>query len=338
MNNTDYKKVGELIADAQKVVILQADNPDADSLGSALALEQIIGDMNKEPYLYCSVDMPSYLRYLEGWDRVSNELPNQFDLSIIVDASTSTLFEKLIQSGKQGWVAKKPAIVLDHHGEVSNNIEFATVTINNPEISSTGELIYTLATDQKWDISNTAAEFLMTAILGDTQGLTNALASSKTYRVIADIIDMGISRTKLEELRREFSKMPKIIYKYKGELIHRTELHNNGTIAIVDIPQTEINEFSPLYNPAPLIQNDMLQIKDVAISIVLKHYDDGKVTGAIRCNQGYGIGAELAAHFGGGGHPNASGFKSIQSRPFNELKTECITVATDLLRKLETSQ
>lgn len=335
MKPADVIKIKELLEVANKIVILQADNPDADSLGSALALEQILGDMQKEPYLYCAVDMPSYLKYLNGWDRVSNELPAQFDLSIIVDASTMTLFDKLTNSGKAGWVSKKPVIVLDHHGEVSNNISFANVTINNPKASSTSELIYTIFDELKIPMSKTAQEFMLTAILGDTQGLSNALATAGTYRVVANMLEAGIDRTKLEELRREFSKMPGVIYKYKATLIERTELHNDGTIAIVDIPQAEISEFSPLYNPAPLIQNDMLQIAGVAVSIVLKHYDDGKITGAIRSNHGFEIAADLAQNFGGGGHPNASGFKLLKNKPFNEFKLECIQIATQLLNDIK---
>lgn len=336
MNAKTHKQVAELVENAKTILILQADNPDADSLGSALALEQILGDLGKEPFLYCAVDMPAYLKYLSGWDRVSNELPTQFDICIIVDASTLTLFDKLTKSGKQGWVANKPVIVLDHHGEVSNDITFADVTINDPLLSSTGELIYTIAKELKWPLSVPAQEFMLTAILGDTQGLSNALATATTYRVVANMLEEGINRTKLEELRREHSKMPGVIYKYKATLINRTELHGEGRIAIVDIPQAEINEFSPLYNPAPLIQNDMLQIEGVAIAIVLKHYDDGKVTGAIRSNHGFNIAADLAAHFGGGGHPNASGFKYIKSRQFNELKAECINITTELLDKVGT--
>ncbi len=64
------KKIQNITDQAENIVIIQADNPDADSLASALALEQILGDMGKKVHLYCGVSIPSYLRYLEGWDRV----------------------------------------------------------------------------------------------------------------------------------------------------------------------------------------------------------------------------------------------------------------------------
>ena len=135
-------KIKELVDGAQKIVILQADNPDADSLASTLALEQILGEMGKQTYLYCGIDMPAYLKYLSGWDRVNSELASSFDLSIIVDASTMTLFQKLAGSGKQGWVASKPCIVLDHHSEVDNQIPFATANliVNGGAESGTSEI------------------------------------------------------------------------------------------------------------------------------------------------------------------------------------------------------
>lgn len=330
---TDHIK--QLIETAHKIVIIQADNPDADSLGSALALEHILGDLGKEPYLYCAVDVPGYLRYMSGWDRVQKDLPRQFDLSVIVDASTMTLFERLAQSGHQGWVAAKPCIVLDHHQTVENLIPFATATINDHHRASTGELIYLVAQQLDWPLSVAAQEVIMQSILGDTQGLSNQLASAGTYRIMADMVEAGVDRARLEEQRRELSKMPPEIFKYKAALIAHTEFSEDGTIACVVVPQLEINQYSPLYNPGPLIQNDMLQTAGVAVAIVFKSYDDGKVTAAIRCNPTAGIAADLAEHFGGGGHAFASGFKITSGRSIGAVKADCLDFASQLLAKLE---
>jgi phosphoesterase RecJ-like protein len=77
----------------------------------------------------------------------------------------------------------------------------------------------------------------------------------------------------------------------------------------------------------------MLQTIGVKVAIVLKHYADGKITAAIRCNQGFGVGAELAEHFGGGGHAYASGFK-IVGKPYDELKSECLRYCQELISKI----
>jgi phosphoesterase RecJ-like protein len=325
------KQIDDIVIQSQSVVIIQADNPDADSLGSALALEQILGDLGKTTHLYCGVDMPGYLHYMSCWDRVNKDIPKQFDLSIIVDASTMTLIEKLSQSGQQGWVAAKPVVVLDHHETVENVVPFATVILNDFHSSSTGELIYKLSDQLGWKLNLSAQEFIMSSILGDTQGLTNQLASAETYDVMASMVRNGVDRPNLEELRRASSKMPLVIFRYKADLIKRTEFHCNDRLALVVVDQTAINNFSPLYNPAALIQGDLLQTEKISLAIVIKRYDSDKVTGAIRANPGAAIAAELADHFGGGGHKFASGFKIEKVEDFEKLKKDIIEFSEKLL-------
>ncbi len=329
---TEAEQIRQLIAAADKIVIVQADNPDADSLGSALALEHIIGDMGKEPYLYCGVDIPTYLRYLDGWDRVSKDLPAKFDASIIVDASTMSLLEQLVVTNQKAALATKPCVVLDHHESVDNLVPFASVILNDhAHVSSAGELIYTLARQLEWPLSVEAQSCITTAVLGDTQGLSNQLARPATYRIMADMIEAGVDRPAIEELRRQAGKMHPEIFKYKARLIAHTEFSEDGALALVMVPQVEINQYSPLYNPGPLIQGDMLQTEGVQVAIVFKRYDDGKITAAIRCNPTAGIAAELAKHFGGGGHAYASGFKVTDGRSYETIKTEALKVADELL-------
>jgi nanoRNase/pAp phosphatase (c-di-AMP/oligoRNAs hydrolase) len=329
------EKIKQLVDAAQKILIVQADNPDADSLGSSLALEHILGDLGKEVYMYCGVDVPTYLRYMSGWDRVLNELPSSFDLSIIVDASTYTLFDQIEKSGKWGVIKGRSSIVLDHHKTVDKQIDFADSSVVDASMASTGELIFSLAEHFGWSVSSAAAEHLMSTILGDTQGLMNDQTTARTYRTMADLTDLGASRPMLEELRREYSRMPESIFRYKGELIGRIEFAADTRIAMVTIPQNEINEYSPLYNPAVLVQFDSLQVSNVQISIVFKTYDNGKITGKLRTNFHAPIADKLAEHFGGGGHPHSAGFKIEDGRPFNEVKSECIEFTTQLLNNLE---
>ncbi|MDB5186214.1 MAG: putative phosphoesterase, partial [Candidatus Saccharibacteria bacterium] len=218
---------------------------------------------------------------------------------------------------------------------VQNEIPFASVMINDSNVSSTGELIYGLSRELSWPFDTTSGSFIMTTILGDTQGLTNAQARASTYRVMAELIDLGVDRPDIEELRKAYSKMPPEIYRYKGKLLERTEFASEGRIATVSIPQEEITKYSALYNPKILVLGDMLQVTDVTVLLIFKTYNDGKVTCAVRCNPGYLIANKIAERFGGGGHPFAAGFKITNGRPFNEVKSECISFATELLDNLE---
>ncbi|HEX7963235.1 MAG TPA: hypothetical protein VF466_01455, partial [Candidatus Saccharimonadales bacterium] len=129
-------------------------------------------------------------------------------------------------------------------------------------------------------------------------------------------------------------KSPELI-KYKGQLLQRIEFFADNRIATVTIPWQEIEQYSPQYNPSMLVIDDMRMGLGTEVAISFKLYNDGHVTGKIRCNYGSPIAGDLAAAFGGGGHPYASGFKVTSGRPFNELKSECIQKATELLDNLE---
>lgn len=328
----EAEKIKELLEPAQRIVIMQADNPDGDSLGSALALEQILGDMGKEPILYCGVDIPSYLTYLEGWDRVGKEIPHQFDASIIVDTSADSLFEKLTTSQQRQWIAAKPCIVLDHH-DTEASIPYANVICNHDAVA-TGELIYELAEQLKWPLNLTAKRRIMTAILSDSLGLTSQGTSARSIHIVAELVDSGVSIAEIENMRREMMrKAPELVH-YKGELLQRVEYSSDDRVATVTIPWEEIEKYSHAYNPSVLVLDDMRLTTNTDIAIAFKLYKDSRVTGKIRCNYGKPIANRLAEHFGGGGHPYAAGFKVTDGRPFDQVKSECIAFATELLNNL----
>ena len=62
--------LNEFLKDKKRICIIQAENPDGDSLGSAISLDYLLSDF--EISLYCPVDVPKYLHYFEDWSRVSN--------------------------------------------------------------------------------------------------------------------------------------------------------------------------------------------------------------------------------------------------------------------------
>jgi phosphoesterase RecJ-like protein len=325
--------IESLIAAAHRIVIMQADNPDGDSLGSALALEQILGDMGKEPYLYCGVHIPDYLHHLPGWDRVSDIFPDVFDLSIIVDTSADSLFGVLNESADRRRVAKKPCIVLDHH-DVEPDIPYASV-VCSPSAVATGEVIYELSRQLDWQLNLVAGNMLAASIMSDSLGLTSEGTSARSIHIIGELVEGGVNIAELENNRREFMRKSPDLTAYKGQLLQRIEYHADGRIALIHIPWPEIERYSPLYNPPVLVIDDMRSTTGVDVAIAFKTYPDGKVTGKIRSNFGKSIAGELAKHFGGGGHPYASGFKVVDGRSYEEIKGECITIATGLLDQLE---
>lgn len=329
----EIDKIQELVAGAEHIVIIQADNPDVDSLGSALSLEHILGDIGKQVTLYCGVDIPTYMNYLPGWDRVVKDLPNQFDISIIVDTSSNGLLEQLDKNGFKGWLSAKPCIVIDHH-TTEATISFASV-ICNPTAVATGEVIYELARQLNWSLNPEAKRLVASAILGDSLGLMTVDTSARSIQIISELVEGGVMLADLENARRETMRREPELIPYKGQLLQRVEFLDNGRIASLVIPWDEIEKYSPLYNPPMLVMDDMRLAKGADIAVCFKLYTDGKITAKIRCNYGFAIADKLAEYFGGGGHPYAAGFKIRDGRSFEDIKNELVGVASGLLDQIE---
>ncbi len=324
-----YEQINKVVTDANHILVLQADNPDGDSLASALALESILEGLQKKVTLVCGVDIPSHLHYLQGWSRVQKDVPNSFDASIIVDASTSTLFESLQKNNQYSWVLTKPLVILDHH-QTSDGIEQATVSLIPPAVA-TGEVIYKLAKSLNWPLSTEANKHIAVSILSDSLGLTSEGTTVDCIRILADIVESGVKLSDLDAARRELMKRDPELLEYKGRLLQRVLLHNNNSIATVVIPWEEIKQYSALYNPPMLVLDDMRMTTGVQIAIAFKIYNDGKVTAKIRTNAGGAIADKLAEHFGGGGHRYAAGFKQNEVEDYQALVQQTIEVTTQLL-------
>lgn len=328
-----YKEAGEILTSAKHILVLQADNPDGDSLGSALALEAILSEMGKNVTLVCAVDMPSYLRYLSGWDRVQKYIPTSFDATIIVDTSSETLFEYFSTETSFGWIKAKPVIVVDHHAS-TDGLSFADVVINETAVA-TSEVLFRMAGALKWPIPADASEMMAVAILSDSIGLMSEATTAETFSVMSALVEKGANLARIDNARRMLmSKSPELV-SYKGILLQRITVDSSGKIASITIPWTEIEKYSPHYNPSMLVMDDMRMITGVQVAIAYKTYPNGRITGKIRCNYGYGIAGELGSMFGGGGHPYAAGFKVLGGKDLAELQSEVNSKTIELLAKIE---
>lgn len=319
-----YEKFSNFVKDKQHICIIQAENPDGDSLGSALALEEALSD--KEISLYCPVDIPKYMRYFEGWSRVDIEFPYKADAFIIVDTASSVLLSKLLDDAAiRNCLYSAPVLVIDHH-ETAPDLDFEHEEIIEP-LSSCCALLYKIFTDQKVNINAQCAENLLYGILSDTLGLTSQSTSSDDYRAAAALMDAGAQVADMEERRREFMKKSARILDYKADLIKRVEYHLDGRLATVLIPFEDIQEYSDEYNPNVLILEELRLVEGVEVAVAIKTYPDGKLTGKIRSSKP--VAEQLAGYFGGGGHPYAAGFRIYED--YSETLPELISATMKLL-------
>ena len=317
------------LVDYNKILILQPENPDGDSVASALALEEILGDAGKQVTIYAYTNIPDYLKYIQGLDRITNVFPdsNQFDLVIIVDTASELLLEKTL-GNNLSLINKKPIYVLDHHAENTTGLDVLPGAIffagKRESYAATGEIVYEIASELDLKINKDAAEHICESVLADTLGLTSQAATAESIKIIYEMVKLGARLWQIDARRRQLGQKSPAVIKFKGELLSRIEYLFEGALAMVEISWQEIVEISPHYNPNVLFLEEARNISGVKLAISFKSYPDGKITAKIRSNNPDEISAsDIAAVYGGGGHKYAAGFK-VYDWNLSELKKDVV--------------
>lgn len=322
-----YDKFTDFIRNKQRICIIQAENPDGDSLGSAIALDYIL--QNSENRLYCPVDIPRYLHYFADWSRVENEFDYSADGYIIVDTAAGILLSKLLDDAAiRNCLYDKPVLVLDHH-ETEDDLDFSHEAIIET-LPACADLIFRIAKDQQLEIPVEAAKAIYAAISSDTLGLVSPSVTADTMRTMANLIELGVNPAELDETRREFMKKSPRILDYKADLIKKIDYALDGALATVHIPFEDIQCYSDEYNPNVLILEELRLVQGVAVAVSIKTYPDGKVTGKVRTS--LPIADKVAGYFGGGGHPYAAGFRTYDTS-YDEVVADLVGVVPRLMEE-----
>jgi phosphoesterase RecJ-like protein len=295
--------LGQAISSANSILILQPDSPDGDSLGSALGLEEILGDLSKTVYLYAYKEPEPYLRWLEGWDRVSDTLPKQFDLTILVDTGSPALIKSALERHFTELTAK-PFFVIDHHTS-RQPFGFAVTEIVE-EAVATAELITRLAVQLKWPLNERAAAKLASAILADSLGLTTSGTTAASVEAMAELTRRGANLHDLYRQKREATALSSDLLHLKGKLLQSVEFQVDGRLAVAEINPDIVARYKDIAEPYTLILNEMQWTKGVELVAVFKNYGT-KINVPLRSNTG--AAGPVAELLGGGGHPNAAAYR-----------------------------
>lgn len=323
-----YDAFSEFLKNKKSICVIQAENPDGDSLGSAIALDYLLPDIDVS--LYCPVDIPRYLHYFTDWSRVTNDFDFKADGYIIVDTAATVLLSKLLEDAAIfSRLRSAPVLVIDHH-ETPDDIGFPHESILEVR-PACAEVIYCIAKDRDIKIDTPAAEAIFQGILSDTLGLTSSAVTAETFEIAADLTQLGAKISDLEDRRREFMKKSPRILDYKADLIKRIEYSLGGELATVHIPWDDIREYSDEYNPNVLILEEMRLVEGVKVAVAVKTYPDGKVTGKIRTASGVPIAEKIAGYFGGGGHPQAAGFRTYDTT-YESVVQDLVKIVPELLK------
>lgn len=321
----NIKQLAKLVDKAQTIVVLQPEKPDTDSLCSALVLEHLLGDLDKDVTLYCQDEVPPYINYFEGVDRLTDELPNKFDLSILVDTGGAQQVARTLEK-HQGRLAAKPFVIIDHHAS-REPLPFATIDIIDPESAATGELLVKIATQLKWNLTAEAASLVVPAITADTLGLTTPSVRAHTVHTVGDMIELGANLYKLNQARLAAGAMDPDVLTLKGRLLQDVEFHLDGKLATLIVGPATLKDYAKRYDPAALVIYDMQHVRGVELAVVIRNYAP-KIKLSLRANSP--VAAPVAEAFGGGGHPQASGATIEVGQP-EDIRAKVIEVTKEVL-------
>jgi phosphoesterase RecJ-like protein len=334
MTTSDFQanlqQLGQLVADAKTILVLQPEKPDSDSLCSALALEQMLGDLGKTVTMYSKDDLPPYINYFEGADRLVEKFPNTYDVAILVDTGSPTQVDRTLEK-HQGKLSSKPFVIIDHHG-TRTPMPFATIDVIDPAAAATGELLVRVAGELGWPINAEAASYIVPAITADTLGLTTPNTSAATVQAVAEMVRLGANLYDLNRARLAAGAMDAEVLTLKGRLLQNVEFLLDGKLALLTVDPATLKEYAKRYDPAALVIYDMQHVRGVELAIVIRNYAP-KLKLSLRANGPYA--APVAAAFDGGGHPQASG-ATIEAGQVEDVRAKIITVTKEVLANAAT--
>lgn len=310
---------------AERIALIAHIQPDGDTIGSCLALADILCFEGKKVDLYCQDNVPGTLKFLHGSDRFINTLDNEvvYDLAIAVDCSDKDRMGTCCSV----FNSSKNTINIDHH--VSNTM-YADMNLVYPNAAATGEIVFMVAKYLNIKIDKHAAESLYTAISTDTGSFCFGNTTSDSYHIAADLLDCGIDVERITNFLYKSNRIERI--RLLGRALNSLDLYENGKIAVMTITREDISVSGALDSETENLINYAKDIMGVELGILLKEASDGSIKASFRSKGNIDV-SELAGHFNGGGHKAASG--ATLSLETSKAKELILSVAREMLKECQ---
>ena len=296
-----------------KVVITTHHKPDADALGSSLALYHYLTKLGKDVTVVTPTDYPAHLHWMPGNDTVinfeeypdkTNGLAQQADIIFCLDFNDLSRINKFGETVGNSSATK---IMIDHHRDPSGFDDHRFWTI---ETSSTCELIYDFIQKNDGDelIDNDIASCLYAGIVADTGSFRFSSTSSNTLRVAANLVDRGANSAKIQALLLDNFSLSR--YRLMGYVLYKKlEVIPELNTALVHLTHEELMRFNIQTGDTEGFVNFGLGIKGIVFSALIIDRSvmvkmSFRSQGSFPCNE------FASKHFNGGGHLNAAGGSS----------------------------
>lgn len=319
--NPALSEIISVLRNAQKVLIATHIFPDADALGSQIALGNILRSMGKQVFLYSEEPAHHILEFLPGSDRLDIGIPDPaaFDCAVALDCGD----DRRLGKEKDNLLTIHPFVVFDHH---TAHKDFGDLRWVDAGKSSTAEMVYELAQAMEEEISYETAYCLFSAIVSDTGSFKYASTSSNTLRIAGELVDRGVKPAEISG--KIFDNFSRNRLQLLQEVLASLTLYEDEQLAVITVTLELYEKTGTTPADTELFINYPRSLETVKIAAFIKESKD--FIGVSLRSKGECDVAQVARKFGGGGHRNAAGFK----RPGEDL----VKVRDELLAELHACQ
>jgi phosphoesterase RecJ-like protein len=312
-----YQKTWEHIINSKRILLVSHVSPDGDTLGSVLALYDVLKRLGKKVSLYNGTkELSRIYDFLPNINRIKDTMPKYFDLVISCDCGS---FDRLkIDKGDY------TLINIDHH---LSNKNFGDINIVDFKCASAGMVVYRLLTENCVQISKDCATCLYVSVVEDTGFFSYSNVNEQTFEDASALVKLGANPTKIASLLKSRLSLAKV--RLLGCMLNDFELHFEAKIAFVYISNEVLQKTGAKRYDTKNIINVLRDIVIVQVAVMVLEEKNGGFKVSIRSKEEIDISA-LAQKFGGGGHKNAVGFE-VANNDFNDLKEKILKKIEDKL-------
>lgn len=290
-----------VIGESRTILVATHIFPDADALGSQLALGEILTSLGKKICLYSEEPVSHILDFLPGSDQLQTSLPDLrgFDCAITLDCGDKYRLGKEVDA----LMTVHPFIVLDHH---AGHKEFGDLSWVEAHRAATAEMVFDLAQALGVELSLNAAYCLYAAIVADSGSFNYSSTTADTFRIAGELVARGVSPS--DVAGRLFDNFTRNRLQLLQFVLNTLELYADERIAMIHVSRAMFDQTGTSGEDTELFINYPRSLSTVKVAVFIKETKTGLIGVSLRSKGDCDV-ARIAVGFGGGGHRNAAGFK-----------------------------
>ena len=303
----DWSPLVDLVRRHESFLLMTHIRPDADGMGSQLALADALTALGKRPRVVVASNIPPRYDFLDPGGtiieryRPANTTFKDADVSIILDTGTWN------QIGDYGDFLKtfeKPKVVIDHH---QTQDDLGGTAFVDTSAEACGRLTYELIRALDAPISPAAANHLFMALATDTGWFRHPNATAQTFRLAAELVALGAEPSPLYEKLYEDAPLARL--RLSGKSLERLQTRANGQVAFTEVYMTDYAATGAVPGDTEDLINQPRSVAGVEVAVIFIEQPEGGTKISFRARSRVDV-AALAQQFGGGGHRLAAGARS----------------------------